>query len=273
MNFACHEPGFQPARAHPAPGRTFRDRAFTLLEVLVAIFIFSIVIAAIFSTLMLVLRASAVGRAAAARAQRQRVVMNTIENSLMCIQSFQASPDYYSFVVENGDQPTLSFAARLPAVFPRNGKFFSPDLGRDFKLRRVSFSLEPGANRRYYNLVLRQKPILTDMDAGEQSDPLILAENVKTFSISCWDTNQSDWVSEWDNTNALPPMVMVGLALGGENDDADTGRDAESQRTIIRAFSLPSSMMPVFVQLGAGGPGGVPGRQPGGGLAIPIPKH
>jgi len=274
MNFAGQHPDTRPDREFGWPGglRASRRRAFTLLEVLVAIFVFSIVIAAIFSTLMLILRASAVGQAAAARAQRQRVVMNTIENSLMCVQSFQASPEYYSFIVENGDQPMLSFAARLPAVFPRNGKFFSPELGRDFKLRRVTFSLEPGADHRNYNLVLRQKPTLTDMDPGEQSDPLILAENVKKFSISCWDTNQEEWATEWDNTNALPPMVMIGLALGGDNNDNDTSPDAESQRTIIRAFSLPSSMMPTFVQLGPGGVGGQPGGQPGGRLALPITR-
>jgi type II secretion system protein J len=268
MNIARHLTGSRPApkRLDSGRQRALHGHAFTLLEVLVAIFIFSIVIAAIFSTLMLVLRASAVGRAAAGRAQRQRVVMNTIENSLMCIQSFQASPDYYSFIVQNGDQPMLSFAARLPAVFPRNGKFFDPGLGRDFKLRRVTFSLEPAADHRNFNLVLRQKPILTDMDATEQSDPLILAENVKTFSISCWDTNQMEWVSEWDNTNDLPPMVMVGLALGAEDNNHDTSQDAESQRTIVRAFSLPSTMMPTFVQLGAGGAG----LQPGGRLSIPI---
>lgn len=238
--------------------RSARRSAFTLLEVLVAIFIFSIVIAAICSTLVLVLRATAIGRVAAARAQRQRVTLSTIENSLMCVQSFQASPQYYSFIVQNGDEPMLSFAARLPAVFPRNGKFFNPDLGRDFKLRRVTFSLEPGVNRQY-NLVLRQKPILTDMDPVEQSDPLILAQNVKSFTISCWDTNQSEWVTEWDNTNDLPPMVMIGLALGGDNNDNSS--EADSQRTIIRAFSLPSSMMPKAVQLGAGGGfGGANGR-------------
>lgn len=241
-------------------------RAFTLLEVMVAIFIFSIVIAAICSTLVLVLKATAIGRSAAERAQRQRVVMNTIENSLMCVQSFQASSQYYSFIVQNGDQPMLSFAARLPAVFPRNSKFFNPDLGRDFKLRRVTFTLEPGINRQN-NLVLRQKPILTDMDPGEQSDPLILAQNVRTFSISCWDTNQFEWVQEWDNTNQLPPMVMIGLVLGGDNND--NGTEADSQRTIIRAFSLPSTMMPTVVQLGPGG-GGVGGGGIGqGGFHLP----
>ncbi|MGA2871748.1 MAG: prepilin-type N-terminal cleavage/methylation domain-containing protein, partial [Verrucomicrobiota bacterium] len=57
-------------------------RAFTLIEIMVSIVIFSIVVAAICSTLILVIRATEVGRVASERAQRQRVVMSTIENSL-----------------------------------------------------------------------------------------------------------------------------------------------------------------------------------------------
>lgn len=242
-------------------------RGFTLIEIMVAIVLFSLVIAAICSTLVLILRATQVGQNAAARSQRQRVVMNTIENSLMCVQSFQASQQYYSFIVENGDSPALSFAARLPAVFPRNGKFISPELGRDFKLRRVTFTLEPGPDRQN-NLVLRQKPILTDMDPGEQSDPLILAQGVSTFSIECWDTNQFEWVDEWDNTNSLPPMVRIELVLGGNNNDSS--RDADAQRTIVRVFSLPSSMMPTVVQLGGAG-GRFGGASRRSGLTLPIP--
>jgi prepilin-type N-terminal cleavage/methylation domain-containing protein len=258
-------PGIRPGKSR---------RAFTLIEIMVSIVIFSVVVAAICSTLMLIIRATEVGQAAAARAQRQRVVMSTIENSLMCVQSFQASPQYYSFITENGDAPILSFAARLPTVYPRNSKFINPALGRDFKLRRVTFTLEPGPDRQN-NLVLRQKPILTDMDEAEQNDPLILAQNVKKFAVECWDTNQLTWVDEWDNTNALPPMVLVELVLGDDNAEANNNNnnynynnsDADSQRTIIRVFSLPSSTMPTVVQLGGAG-GGLGGRP---GLQLPVP--
>jgi prepilin-type N-terminal cleavage/methylation domain-containing protein len=234
-------------------------RAFTLIEIMVSIVIFSLVIAAICATLMLIIRATTVGQAAAARAQRQRVVMDTLENSLMCIQSFQASPQYYSFIAQGGEQPLLSFVARLPAVFPRNSKFINLEEGRDFNLRRVTFTLEPGPDRQN-NLVLRQKPLLMDMDETEQKNPLVLAQDVKTFSIECWDTNQLDWIKEWDNTNALPPMVRIGLVLGNGDNNNDNNSDADSQRVIVRAFSLPSTMMPTVVQMG--GLGGF-GRPPG----------
>ena len=186
----------------------FSRRAFTLIEIMVAIAIFMMIIAVIYSTWALVMRATQVGQDAAAQAQRQRVALRTIEDSLMCVQSFQASQKYYSFIVENGDAPVLSFASRVPDIFPRNGKF------GDFNLRRVTFQLEANGDGEK-DLVLRQNPILMDMDEDEQKNPLVLARNVKSFAIECWDTNQLDWVTEWDNTNSIPPMLRVGLVLGG----------------------------------------------------------
>jgi prepilin-type N-terminal cleavage/methylation domain-containing protein len=236
--------------------RNHFHRAFTLIEVMVAIAIFMLVIATIYSTWALVMRATIVGQDAAAQAQRQRIALRTIEDALMCAQSFQASQKYYYFNVENGDAPTLTFASRLPEIFPRNGKF------GDFGLRRVTFQLEADGNDGEKNLVLRQSPILMDMDEDEKKNPLVLARNVKKFIVECWDTNQLDWVTEWDNTNSIPPMLRVGLVLGG---NVEAG-GAAPEITVVRAFSMPSGMMPVAVQRGGGGGPGGPGGPgiPGG---------
>src|SRR5262245_55753876 len=110
-------------------------RAFTLVEIMVAIMVFSLVVAAVYSAWMALLRSTKLAEDVAAQAQRQRITLRTIEDSLMAIQSFQASPQYYSFVLENGSKPILSFTARVPDVFPRNGKFMNPNTGRDFNLR------------------------------------------------------------------------------------------------------------------------------------------
>jgi general secretion pathway protein J len=221
------------------------SRGFTLIEIMVAIAIFMMVIMAIYSTWAMVMRATQVGQAAAARSQRERVALNTLENSLMCIQSFQSSQRYYSFNVVSGDAPALSFASRLPDVFPRNGKF------PDHNLRRITYSLEPAAGGSK-DLVLRQNPILMDMDDDEQKTPLVLAHNVKTFLVECWDTNQLDWVTEWDNTNAIPPMLKVTLDFGGNTAGDKTAPDT----FVVRSFSMPSAEMPSVVQ------GGIPGGGP-----------
>lgn len=218
---------------------------------MVAIAVFSIVIAAVYAAFFAVMRGSEVGRKAAAQAQRQRIALHTIEDALMCIQSFQASQRYYSFIVENGGSPLLSFASRVPEVFPRNGKF------GDFNLRRLTFTLEGGTDGGK-DLVLRQCPILMTMEdfPDEQKFPLILAHNVKKFEIECWDTNQLDWVGEWNDTNSIPPMLRVGLVMG----TSATADRSATEYTVVRAFSVPSGMMPAVVQLG--GAGAQPGQLP-----------
>src|ERR1039458_8483743 len=96
------------------PKRNPHCRAFTLIEIMIAVTIFTLVLAAIYSSWTLILRATKVGREAAAQVQRQRIAVQTIENAITCIQSFQASARYYTFIVQNGEQTLLSFEARVP---------------------------------------------------------------------------------------------------------------------------------------------------------------
>ncbi|MGA3283274.1 MAG: prepilin-type N-terminal cleavage/methylation domain-containing protein [Verrucomicrobiota bacterium] len=212
-------------------------RAFTLVEIMVAIAIFGIIIAAIYSTWTLILRASQAGQSTAARAQRQRIALRTIEDSLTCVQSFQASRKYYSFVAQNGDQPILSFTARLPDVFPRNGKFGG------LALRRLIFSVEPGPGSEK-DLVLRQNPVLMDMDPDELQTPLVLTRDVKKFTVECWDAKTMDWVDEWDTTNTIPAVVRISFTLGG---NADAG-NAAPELAVTRFIAIPSSTLPAGLQ-------------------------
>src|SRR6266581_6360399 len=100
------------------------SRGFTLVEILIAIGILGMVLAAIFSSWTAILRASKVGLDAAAAVQRARIVMRTLEDSLLCAQSFGGQNQrYYGFVAENGSEASLSFASRLPESFPRSRKF------------------------------------------------------------------------------------------------------------------------------------------------------
>jgi hypothetical protein len=140
----------------------------------------------------------------------------------------------------------LSFTARVPDIFPRNGKFFDPMTGRDFSLRRLTYSLEPGPGEQN-NLVLRQHPVLMDLDSDEQQYPLVLAKNVRKFIVECWDTNQLEWTKDWLDTNAIPRLLRVQLVLGG-----NTSADAPDV-SVSRLLSLPSEMMPAVIQNGTVG--------------------
>jgi type II secretion system protein J len=231
--------------------KNLRRRAFTLVEIMVSIAIFALIMAAVYSTWIIILKSTQVGQEAAAQVQRQRIAIRTIEDSLTCIQSFQASMQYYSFIIQNGDQPELSFTARLPNHFPRNGRF-------DSNLRRLTFTVEPDADANSGNdLVLRQNPILMDMDPDEQATPLVLARSVKDFVVECWDTNALDWVQEWDDTNSIPALVRVTLTLGG---NTTAQGSTATTLSIAREIAMPSMTLPTQLQqprLGGGGTTGI----------------
>lgn len=251
----------------PRPAK-LRRSAFTLVEIMVAIGIFSFVLAAIYSSWTAILRASKTGLEAAASAQRARITVRVLEDSLGSAQSFAANLPYYSFMAENGSDAYLSFVARLSKSFPRSGKF------GDLDVRRVTFSVEsaPDGGRQ---LVLRQNPLVMELDRDEKEHPIVLAKNVKGFEMQFWATDKRppDWVDEWkeQKTNQLPALVMVTLQL------ADNPHSSRITEEITRIISLPAvTVQPVWqVPRGMGGPGspgnpGAPGV-PGGPGAVGVP--
>jgi len=208
------------------------------------------VLAAIFSSWTAILRASKTGLDAAAAVQRSRIVMRTLEDSLLCAQSFGGrNQRYYGFVAENGSEASLSFASRLPESFPRSRKF------GDLHVRRVTFAVEPGPETGR-QLVLRQSPLLMDFDRDEQEHPLILARYVTEFQMEFWDTRNKEWVDEWKQTNQLPKLVKFSLKLA---DNANSIH--KPQQEIVRIVNLPATT----VQPGWQMPGAGQGRpnQPG----------
>ena len=87
-----------------------------------------------------------------------------------------------------------------------------------------------------------------DMDADEQATPLVLAKNVKSFVVECWDTNALAWDTEWDNTNSLPTMVRVTLTLGGNTTSKSS---TANTLAITREIAVPSETLPSVVQNGS----------------------
>jgi len=224
---------------------------FTIIEIMVALAIFGLVVAAVYSSWMAIVRGTQVGRKAAADAQRSRIAVRTLEDSLTAARCFAVDVTNYAFVAENGDDAFLSFVAKLPPSFPRSGRF------GDFDVRRVTFSLEPGPDSGK-QLVLRQNPIFLDPDIDEKEHPIVLAPHVKDFKMQFWDGQSKDLQDDWVQTNQLPREVQIVLTL--EGNPGASGRDALHEVAIIVA---PPSVM---VQPGWQGGAAIP---PQGGLPPP----
>jgi len=231
--------------------RSAHRRAFTLVEVMLAIAIFSMVLAAIYGTWRAIIGATQAGQIAASEVQRTRIALRCLEESLTFTEMYAANASYYGFVAENGSDATLSFVSRLPKDFPRSGRF------GDFTVRRVEFSIEPGPDGDNL-LVLRQAPLLMEFDEDEQNYPLVLMRNVKRLEMEFWDMQKQDWVEEWEQTNQVPKLIR--LELTTENPKRPFDRGEEFTRIIAPAAA---AVQPAWQGGGAPGrPGPAPGLPP-----------
>jgi type II secretory pathway component PulJ len=244
--------------------RKNRNSGFTLVEIMIALGIFMMVIFAIYSTWSAVLRGSKTGLDAAATAQRSRVAIHAVEDSLTCATMFSANPAFYSFLADTdaGDFSSLTFTSHLPMSFPGAGLF------GDQAVRRVSFYVEPDPLYRR-RLVMMQTPLLQEASEHPEGYPLILARGVKEFLLEYWDIRKGEWATDPPPTNQLPAMVRVTLS---STSSTEGSAPPETVTRIVRIASTavsPSMQAPLLPPGVAPfpGPGGIiPG--PGGGTII-----
>ena len=222
------------ATQHPPPARTqhasVRHRAFTLLEVLVALAIFAIVLSLLYGTWRILMQSSAAGLRLAANAQRQRTAIQVIQDALDSSVLFAANARHYSFLADNeGPQSALSFVAHLSPSFPGSG-FFEGE-----QVRRLTFTVEPDPEG-HPALYLRQNSILDQVSDDPRSFPVLLAQDVSLFEVSFWDPRKNDFQATWTQTNALPPLVRIILGYGHSKSPS-----SQPTEMVTRIVRIPSA--------------------------------
>lgn len=233
-------------------------RAFTLLEVMIALGIFSMILISIYSVWTGILRAQKATRSAADAAQRGRIAMRTIEDALLTSQMFAANMPpqnrdaYYSFLAEgSGDFAALSLVAHVPATFPGIGRF------ENDPVRRVTFICKQDEkDSSSTDLVMLQGPMLAMMDPDYDPYTLVLAKDVQFFLVDFWGQPQAganfEWVQEWKSTNSLPKLVRIALGIGKAQ------KKGEAQDVVYKVIALPATTVMPEWQI----PQGLGGQQP-----------
>ena len=179
-----------------------RRAGFTLIEIMVAITIFALVMAAIYSTWSAVMRGARVGMKAAGEVQRMRVSVRALEEAIGSAVMYVDNAKYYTFATDtSGSTAYISLVARLPSSFPGSGMF------GDQELRRVCFYVQDG------NLMLRQAPLLEATKKIGKPYEIALAPNVTLFDMEFYDAMANKWYAEWMSTNQLPKMVRIALSF------------------------------------------------------------
>ena len=232
-----------------APRSNFR-RAFTLLEIMIAMTIFTVVLIAIYSSWEAIVRGSKTGLNAAAAAQRSRIAMRAIEDALLTTQVYTENSHYYGFLADTSDPKFgwLSLTARLPASFPGSGLF------GDLTVRRVTFSVEADAEGSK-QLIMTQIPYLLVTNADVTAYPITLAKDVSLFVLEFWDPQLNDWTDELLTTNQIPKMVRVSLGVGQAKAAASRPIEITSRIIAMPSIAVGQAVQQPVRQPGAGGPG------------------
>ncbi|MDX1950933.1 MAG: type II secretion system protein [Verrucomicrobiota bacterium] len=216
--------------------------AFTIIEIMVAIGIFSMVIAAIYSSWTAILRGSRSGLSAAADVQRTRVALRALEEALGSAILYADNSKYYSFFADtSGETAALSFVARLPASFPGSGLF------QGQSLRRVSFYVENG------QFMLAQSPVLEATELLGKPYTIVLSTNTRVFAAEFYDIRTNDWSAEWLYTNQVPKLMRVAVGFGSAQATAQQVASQTTMRTIEIAGTAISRAGAGQAQRTAGG--------------------
>ena len=242
--------------------------AFTLLEIMVSIALLAMIVVAIYSSWNSILKGSRVALDAAASAQRTRITMRMLHDSLLCACMYNSNVSNYYFLASmDGEDSSLSFVAHLPRSFLRHGKF------GDLSVRRVQFSVEQGSGSRK-KLVMRQRPIIMgDFDDDESKFPLVLANDITQFKAEYLDPQTGDFVTDWQYTNQLPKEIRITIGVGRKDNYT-----SEPQEKLFAVIAPPANAVAVQWQMPNGFPGAPPinpnqsapvGNQPLGGNQPP----
>ena len=202
-------------------------RGFTIVELMISVFMFGMILTAIYMTWIAILKGKKVSLDAAAEVQRSRIAVRTIEDALLTAQFFNENLYYYAFMADTtGDMAYLTLVARLPATFPGVGRY------GDQVVRRVSFFVQPGFHGK--ELVMSQSPMLMDTNSSFKPYTLTLARNVTEFTLEFYNLELGEWENEWLYTNQLPGLVNVTLG------QRTTGTGSASDDVVSRVISVPA---------------------------------
>ncbi len=225
--------------------RLTHARGFSLLEIMIAMFIFSLVLTAIYSIWICILKGRRAVETTLAEVQRSRIAMHALEDAFLTVQLFNENARWYSFYADtkSSDDAFVSMVARLPSSYPGVGRY----AGGELVVRRVSFYTEPGEKGK--DLVMTQAPMLLATNHGDARPySLILAHDVSEFRLHFYDLQNNEWLDEWQYTNKLPRLVHITLGLGKK------GSSSDSHELASRIVSIPATAIDMI---------GPPGMRPG----------
>jgi general secretion pathway protein J len=189
------------------------QRAFTLLEVMVAVAVFAMISAMVWMSITQTFKTIDIVQAPQDTYRQARQITSRVPAELAgAYLPFNLSPTAnvkYEFVGEDeGDTDRVRFDSIV------HTKLYAD--ANESDQSEIEYYCESN-QKGTYNLYRREDAVLDDRP-DEGGVTLLMAEDVKEFELSYYDAQRDEWVEEWDTTrtdqsNRLPYAVRLKLTL------------------------------------------------------------
>jgi len=181
-----------------------KSLGFTLLEVLIAMTLLSIMVTLLFSSLKVGAESWDRGETKIAEVNEKTVVYQFFKRYLPGIRplwdDFSTDKRFFSF---QGDSDSLQFVSVFPSSAGRKG------------LQHFELNFDDTEGLLNINL----KPFYPLKDGAEwEPEEVVLLENIKDFNLSYFDKkNNAGWVEIWQKKETLPVLVKIQITLENES--------------------------------------------------------
>jgi general secretion pathway protein J len=185
-----------------------RRSGFTILEMMLAVTILSVVVVSVYSTWSTSLLAWKRASAGNESFQRQRLVMETLTELADSVLFRSATNDLFKIegATEGNGASSVSFVTASDAYLP-------PEESWVRGLRRVTLWLAFDNQRRPF-LAIASAPALAIDDPKESRTPRVLSTEVCAFSVRFRDPRDGSWVEQWDETEIMPNAIEFTVGFG-----------------------------------------------------------
>lgn len=190
-------------------------QGFTLVELLIAVFLFSTVIVAVYGTYRTTFHLIDNSTSELDKARSARIAMNRITEDLYGV----AGGEYPELIGEKNETSgqrvdTISFIA---SSYLRISK---DDRSRGYA--KVQYSSEYDAESETFNLYRASSPVLPGQELDEiDAKKYLLCKMLKSLELTYVDeegSSEDEWVTDSENRD-LPAMIYVKLELGDNTDE------------------------------------------------------
>lgn len=196
-------------RLGPGPvGWVGRTAAFTLLEVMLAVTILSLVITVTYTLWSTALTAWRRGMAGLEDVQRDRIVVEALENLTRAAVFFPANPDFYTVrgTLTPGLGSTISFVTASPWGLPESQQMLRG-------LRRVTIGLRYDERGRLYLGFCNTPAVMLTEEPERDAVWQVLSREVIGFEVRYRDPRNNIWVTEWQETHLVPSALEYTVAF------------------------------------------------------------